>query len=137
MACGSFEANPEMRARHIGPGWENVKIRGVLFNTGDGLNMAMEIGAHPHGSWSSCHASPQDANRPKYDVPGPGVSGEYWSRYAYPFGIMVNMEGRRFVDEGEDMAGAHIRQDRPCHTVATRRAGISSLRCRAQTAGFD
>ena len=105
MACGSFEANPEMRARHIGPGWENVKIRGVPFNTGDGLNMAMEIGAHPHGSWSSCHASPQDANRPKYDVPGPGVSGEYWSRYAYPFGIMVNMEGRRFVDEGETWRG--------------------------------
>ena len=105
MACGSFEASPEMRARHIGPGWENVKIRGVPFNTGDGLNMATEIGAHPHGSWSTCHASPQDANRHKYDVPGPGVNGEYWSRYAYPFGIMVNVEGRRFVDEGETWRG--------------------------------
>ena len=105
LACGSFEASPEMRARHLGAGWETVKLRGVPFNTGDGLNMALEIGARPYGSWSTCHASPQDADRPEYDVPGPGVSGAFWSRYSYPFGIMVDLEGRRFVDEGETWRG--------------------------------
>ena len=105
LACGSFESNPEMRARHLGPGWETVKLRGVPYNTGDGLTMAMESGALPSGNWSSCHASPQDLNRPSFDVPGPGVRGDFWSRYSYPFGIMVNLNGHRFIDEGETWRG--------------------------------
>ena len=105
LACGSFESSPEMRAQYIGAGWDKVRLRGVPFNTGDGLNMALELGAQPYGSWSTCHASPQDSNRPDYDVPGPGVSGVYWSRYSYPFGIMVNVHGQRFVDEGETWRG--------------------------------
>ncbi|HTD91778.1 MAG TPA: FAD-dependent oxidoreductase, partial [Burkholderiales bacterium] len=49
MACGSFESNPEMRARYLGPGWDTIHIRGVPFNTGDGLRMALNMGAMPHG----------------------------------------------------------------------------------------
>ncbi len=105
LACGSFESSPEMRAQYLGPGWDKIKLRGVPFNTGDGLNMALMLGAQTYGSWSTCHASPQDSRRPDYDVPGPGVSGVYWSRYSYPFGIMVNVDGRRFVDEGETWRG--------------------------------
>ena len=105
LACGSFESSPEMRAQYLGGGWDDVKLRGVPFNTGDGLNMALELGAQRYGSWSTCHASPQDSNRPEYDLPGLGVSGVYWSRYSYPFGIMVNIDGRRFVDEGETWRG--------------------------------
>ncbi len=105
LACGSFESSPEMRAQYLGAGWDKVKLRGVPFNTGDGLNMALALGAQPNGSWSTCHASPQDSKRPDYDVPGPGVSGVYWSRYSYPFGITVNVHGRRFVDEGETWRG--------------------------------
>ena len=105
LACGSFESSPTMRAKYLGAGWEKVKLRGVPFNTGDGLNMAMELGAQPYGSWSTCHASPQDSDRPEYDLPGPGISGVFWSRYSYPFGITVNTDGRRFVDEGETWRG--------------------------------
>ena len=105
LACGSFESNPEMRARHLGPEWEAVKLRGIPYNTGDGLTMGLESGALPYGSWSSCHASPQDLNRPPFDVPGPKVRGDFWSRYSYPFGIMVNLNGRRFIDEGETWRG--------------------------------
>jgi tricarballylate dehydrogenase len=105
LACGSFESNPEMRAKYLGPGWDTVKLRGVPYNTGDGLVMALNIGALPHGSWSTCHASPQDFARPAYDLPGPGIKGDFWSRYAYPFSVMVNLEGRRFVDEGETWRG--------------------------------
>ena len=105
LACGSFESNPEMRARHLGPDWEKVKLRGVPYNTGDGLTMGLENGALPHGSWSSCHASPQDLNRPPFDVPGPNIRGDFWSRYSYPFGIMVNLRGHRFIDEGETWRG--------------------------------
>ncbi len=105
LACGSFESNPEMRARHLGPEWEAVKLRGVPYNTGDGLAMAVERGALPYGSWSSCHASPQDLNRPPFDVPGPDIRGDFWSRYSYPFGIMINLNGHRFIDEGETWRG--------------------------------
>lgn len=105
LACGSFESSPEMRARYLGTGWDSVKLRGVPYNTGDGLLMALGIGALPHGSWTTCHASPQDIARPAYDLPGPGVAGDYWSRYAYPYSVMVNLDGRRFVDEGADWRG--------------------------------
>ena len=105
LACGSFESNPEMRAQHLGTEWEAVKLRGVPYNTGDGLTMGLESGALPYGSWSSCHASPQDLNRPAFDVPGPDIRGDFWSRYSYPFGIMVNLNGHRFIDEGETWRG--------------------------------
>ena len=58
-----------MRARYLGPGWDMVRIRGVPFNTGDGLRMAMDIGAMPHGSWTTCHASPQDIDMPPFTIP--------------------------------------------------------------------
>ena len=105
LACGSFESSPEMRARYLGTGWDSVKLRGVPYNTGDGLQMALGIGALPHGSWTTCHASPQDFERPAYDLPGSGIAGDYWSRYAYPYSVMVNLEGRRFVDEGATWRG--------------------------------
>ena len=105
LACGSFESNPKMRAQHLGSDWKTVKLRGVPYNTGDGLTMGLDSGALPYGNWSSCHASPQDLNRPAFDVPGPDIRGDFWSRYSYPFGIMVNLNGHRFIDEGETWRG--------------------------------
>lgn len=107
LACGSFESNPEMRARYLGPGWDMVRIRGVPFNTGDGLRMAMDIGAMPYGSWTTCHASPQDINVPAYTVPSSFAmsGGDSMDRYVYPYSIMVNVNGERFADEGEDTRG--------------------------------
>ena len=37
LACGGFEANAEMRARYLGPGWDLAKVRGSRYNTGQGL----------------------------------------------------------------------------------------------------
>lgn len=106
LACGGFEANPEMRGRYLGPQWDTVKNRGVKFNTGDGLRMAMDIGAMSHGSWTSCHASPQDLSRPECSWPSDNSEGgREYNRYAYPFCVMVNIHGERFVDEGEDVRG--------------------------------
>ena len=62
LACGGFEANPEMRTRYLGPGWELAKVRGSRFNQGDGLKMALDIGAAPYGHWSGCHATGWDRN---------------------------------------------------------------------------
>jgi len=63
LACGGFEANPEMRAKYLGPNWDVVKVRGSEFNTGDGIQMALDVGAQPYGHWSGCHATPMDVKR--------------------------------------------------------------------------
>ena len=47
LASGGFEANSEWRTRYLGPGWDLAKVRGSRFNTGDGIRMALEIGASP------------------------------------------------------------------------------------------
>ena len=98
LACGGFEANPESRARYLGPGWDLVKVRGTRYNTGDGLRMALEIGAMPFGHWSGCHASVIDAEAPDVEAASTDTT-----RYSYPFSVIVNREGDRFVDEGEDL----------------------------------
>lgn len=99
LACGGFEANAEMRARYLGPGWDLAKVRGTAFNTGDGLAMALEFGAVPFGHWSGCHAVAWDANAP---LTGDRRMGDEFSRHSYPMGIVVNTDAQRFLDEGAD-----------------------------------
>jgi tricarballylate dehydrogenase len=100
LACGGFEANPEWRARYLGPGWDLVKVRGTRFNTGDGLRMALDIGAAPFGNWSGCNAVAWDANAPEF---GDLVVMSGFQKHSYPYGIMINAEGKRFADEGADV----------------------------------
>ncbi len=99
LACGGFEANPEMRASHLGPRWSDVKVRGTAFNTGDGLRAALEAGAGRAGDWSGCHAVAWDLNAPPF---GDRNIADLYQKHSYQFGIIVNVEGRRFVDEGAD-----------------------------------
>ncbi len=97
LACGGFESNPEMRARYLGPGWDAAKVRGTRFNMGDGLAMALRIGAQPHGNWSGCHSVAWDVNAPAY---GDLSIGDQFQKHNYPYGIVINARGERFVDEG-------------------------------------
>lgn len=99
LACGGFQANAEWRTRYLGSGWELAKVRGTRFNTGDGIRMALEIGAQPYGNWSSAHAVGWDLNAPPY---GDIRVGDGFGKHSYNYGIMVNAEGRRFLDEGAD-----------------------------------
>src|SRR3977135_3052408 len=97
LACGSFESNPEMRARYLGPGWELARVRGTRFNMGAGLTMALAVGARPYGHWSGCHSVAWDINAPPY---GDLTVGDQFPKHNYPFGILVNAKGERYVDEG-------------------------------------
>ena len=94
-----FQANTEMRTRYLGPTWELAKIRGTRFNTGDAIRMALDIGAMPTGNWSGCHAVGWDRNAPEF---GDLAVGDNFQKHSYPWGIMINANGERFVDEGAD-----------------------------------
>jgi tricarballylate dehydrogenase len=99
LACGGFEANAEWRTRYLGPGWDLAKVRGSRYNTGDGIRMALAIGASPCGNWSGCHAVQWELNAPEF---GDLSVGDQFQKHSYPFGILINAAGRRFVDEGAD-----------------------------------
>jgi len=99
LAAGGFQANTEWRTRYLGPGWELAKVRGTRFNTGDGIRMALDIGAAPYGNWSGCHAVAWDRNAPET---GDLAVGDGFQKHSYPWGVYINAEGKRFVDEGAD-----------------------------------
>ncbi len=99
LAAGGFQANAEMRARYLGPGWELAKVRGTRFNTGDAIRMALDVGAAPVGNWSGCHAVAWERNAPEF---GDLAVGDQFQKHSYPWGIYINAAGRRFVDEGAD-----------------------------------
>ncbi len=116
LACGGFEASAQMRAEHIGSGWERAKVRGSAHNTGDGIREALTLGAKPYGQWNGCHATPIDVAAPET---GALEVTDIMPRRSYPLGITVNLAGRRFFDEGAgfaeqtfvDMGRAILQQD--------------------------
>lgn len=91
LASGGFEGNPEMLSRYLGPQSQFIRpvARGGYYNRGEGIRMALEIGAAPCGDYGSFHAQPVDPRSGRHE---PVVLN-------YPYGILVNREGRRFVDE--------------------------------------
>jgi len=99
LAAGGFQANPEWRTRYLGPGWDLAKVRGTRYNTGDGIRMALDIGAAPCGNWSGCHAVQWEMNAPEF---GDLAVGDQFQKHSYPFSILINATGKRFVDEGAD-----------------------------------
>jgi tricarballylate dehydrogenase len=99
LAAGGFQANAEWRTRYMGPGWELAKVRGTRFNTGDGIKMALDANAMPTGNWSGGHAVAWDRNAPEF---GDLSVGDNFQKHNYPFSVMINANGERFVDEGAD-----------------------------------
>ena len=100
LAAGGFEANAEMRTRYLGQGWDLAKVRGSRFNTGDAIRAALDIGAQSFGHWSGAHAVAWDLNAPPT---GNRVVADLYQKHSYPYGIIVNLNGDRFVDEGADL----------------------------------
>ena len=61
--------------------------------------MALDIGAMPFGNWSGCHAVGWERNAPEF---GDLSVGDGFQKHSYPFGILLNAHGKRFLDEGAD-----------------------------------
>jgi tricarballylate dehydrogenase len=99
IAAGGFESNPEWRTRYLGRDWDLARVRGTRHNMGGGIRMALEVGAQPFGHWSSCHAVAWDLSAPPF---GDRRIGDMFQKHSYPLGIIVNVHGERFVDEGAD-----------------------------------
>jgi tricarballylate dehydrogenase len=95
IATGGFQADQEMRSRYWGPEAAHWCVRGTRFNTGDGIRMGTEIGAGLVGDWTDLHCAVIDART----LP---IEGGETNVNTYPFCIIVNTAGERFVDEGED-----------------------------------
>jgi tricarballylate dehydrogenase len=91
LASGGFEGNPEMLARYIGPRARYLRpvARGGYYNKGEGIRMALEIGAAGVGDFGDFHAEPLD---PRSGAPEPVVM-------VFNYGILVNTSGGRFTDE--------------------------------------
>ncbi|MGI4813753.1 MAG: FAD-dependent tricarballylate dehydrogenase TcuA [Janthinobacterium lividum] len=98
MATGGFHANLEWRSKYLGHNWDLARVRGSRYNTGDGIRLALEAGAAAHGNWTGCHAVFYDLNAPPFgDITLLNQQKNYFS-----LGIVVNADGQRFVDEGQD-----------------------------------
>lgn len=96
FACGGFEANIEWHKRYWGEAAENFVIRGTPYNTGNVLEMLLNKGAAQVGEKDAFHAVAVDGRAPKFD------GGIVTRLDSVPFGIVVNKNGQRFYDEGED-----------------------------------
>lgn len=99
LACGGFETNPAWRTHYLGQEWGHAKVRGSNFNYGDGLKMALDLGAMPWGHWGGCHATPIVVDAPDYGVRS---MTDKTNRLSYPYGVMINVEGKRWIDEAID-----------------------------------
>lgn len=92
LASGGYEGSARMKAQYFGH--DAFKLRpvapGGYFNKGEGIEMALAVGARADGQWDAFHAEPMD---PRSNQPAP-------TNLAFPYGIIVNSSGRRFVDEG-------------------------------------
>lgn len=98
LCCGGFQASAEKRRRYLGPNMDLVLLRGCRYNTGDWIEMTYDIGAQLTGHWSGSHVPPLSRDL-KMSQEGQMVAA---SRYSFPYGILVNRLGQRFVDEGEN-----------------------------------
>jgi tricarballylate dehydrogenase len=89
IAAGGFEGSSEMMTRYVGRSVRTVAVGGT-YNAGEGIRMALEVGAGPAGEWERFHAEPVDPRSPREEA----------VVMVYPYALLVDGEGRRFVDEG-------------------------------------
>ena len=95
LATGGFQGNAVMMRAQFGSRAETIKLisPGTRFDTGDGIRMATDHGAGISGAWDGMHIEPVD---PRSHHSAPVV-------LVYPYGIVVDRDGRRFFDEGADL----------------------------------
>ena len=97
VASGGFQADIDWLARAWGPAARNFLIRGTPYNRGEVLSDLLDQGIEQVGDPTQCHAVAIDGRAPKFD------GGIVTRLDCVPFSIVVNKNGERFYDEGEDV----------------------------------
>ncbi|WP_028031088.1 FAD-dependent tricarballylate dehydrogenase TcuA [Gemmobacter nectariphilus] len=97
LASGGFQADIDWLARAWGPAARNFLIRGTPYNRGVVLRDMLDQGAESVGDPTQCHAVAIDGRAPKYD------GGIVTRLDCVPFSIVLNTNGERFYNEGEDV----------------------------------
>ena len=103
-----------------------AKVRGTRYNTGDGIRMALDIGAQPYGQWSGCHSCAWERNAGDFGAVETRHNG---FRHSYLYGIIVNADGKRFVDEGADFRNYTYAKYGRVDPAAARRLRLAGVRC--------
>jgi tricarballylate dehydrogenase len=97
IASGGFQSDVDWLARAWGPAARNFLIRGTPYNRGVVLKDMLDQGAESVGDPTQCHAVAIDGRAPKFD------GGIVTRLDCVPFSVVVNRDGQRFYDEGEDV----------------------------------
>jgi tricarballylate dehydrogenase len=96
-SSGGFQANLEWMREYWGDAVDNFVIRGTPYNRGRVLKNLLGQGVATVGDPTQCHAVALDARAPKFDG---GITTRLDS---VPYSVVVNRNGDRFYDEGEDV----------------------------------
>jgi tricarballylate dehydrogenase len=99
VGAGGDESSTEQRTRYYGSDYDAMKVRGSRYNTGEGIDMLLKSGGKAEGQWGGAHMALIDSAAPEVEGGANRIDG-------YQYGALINKEGKRFVDEGED-ARAH------------------------------
>lgn len=97
LACGGFQANVDWMREIWGEAADNFIVRGTPYNQGTVLEDLIGKGAMTTGDPTQCHAIAVDARAPKTD------GGIVTRLDCVVYGIVVNRDGQRFYDEGQDL----------------------------------
>lgn len=91
LASGGFQGNQEMLTHYLGTQARYMRpvARGGYYNKGEGIRMALQLGAASAGDYGEIHAEPLD---PRSGAPEPIV-------LIFNYGILVNKNAERFTDE--------------------------------------
>jgi tricarballylate dehydrogenase len=115
LACGGFQGNAEMVVRYVGPKGRYLRpvARGGYYNKGEGIEMALRAGAAGSGDFAEYHGQPID----------PRSSANEALVMVYPYGILVNRQGQRFINEAPGTIDAHYEET--IRTIADQKKGIA------------
>lgn len=117
LASGGYQGSQEMMTKYVGPHAKHIRpvARGGYYNRGEGISMMLAAGAAPAGEFGSYHAEPID---PRSRQPEAVI-------HTYPYGILVNNQGKRFTNEAPGTVDAHY--DPISRDIALQPDGISYL----------
>jgi len=96
-SSGGFQANLDWLKEAWGPAAENFLIRGTPYAKGKVLRNLLDQGVGSVGDPTQGHAVAIDGRAPKFD------GGIVTRLDCVPFSVVVNKNGERFYDEGEDV----------------------------------